>query len=75
MAGESPVDDEVRAMTERFDLDRELNAYLHARATSQAPDGLLRTALGQIEATSQRPGWLVLDRWLPAQATGPDSAR
>src|SRR6185436_10537582 len=24
----------------------------------------------QIEATSQRPGWLVLDRWLSAQATG-----
>ena len=56
-------------MTERLDLDRELNAYLHARATSRAPDGLLVAALGQVEATSQRPGWLVLDRWLSAQTT------
>ncbi len=56
-------------MTERFDLDRELDAYLQARATSHAPDGLLGTALGQVEATSQRPGWLVPDRWLSAQAT------
>ena len=66
---EVPVDDEVPAMTERIDLDRELSAYLEARATSQAPDGLLGTALGQIGATSQRPGWLVPDRWLSAQAT------
>ena len=46
-------------MTGRNDLDRELSGYLHGRATSQAPDGLLDAALGQIGATRQRPGWLV----------------
>jgi Tol biopolymer transport system component len=56
-------------MTERNDLDRELGAYLEARATSQAPDGLLKDALEQIGTTRQRPGWLVPDRWFPAQAT------
>ena len=56
-------------MTGRYDLDRELGAYLEARATSQAPDGLLDAALGQIGATKRRPGWLVRDRWLAAQTT------
>jgi hypothetical protein len=56
-------------MTGRNDLDRELSAYLRARATSQAPDGLLRDALAQIGPTRQRPGWFVPDRWIPAQAT------
>ena len=56
-------------MTGRSDLDRTLSAYLEARATSRAPAGLLGTALGQIEATNQRSGWLVPDRWLSAAAT------
>ena len=56
-------------MTDRFDLDRQLGVYLHERATSQAPDGLLAVALGQIGATRQRPGWLVPERWFSAQAT------
>jgi dipeptidyl aminopeptidase/acylaminoacyl peptidase len=56
-------------MTGRYDLDRELSAYLGARATSQAPDGLLEGALAQIGVTRQRPGWLVVDRWFSAQAT------
>jgi TolB protein len=56
-------------MTGRSDLDRELGMYLHERATSQAPDGLLDATLGQIGATGQRPGWLVPDRWFPAQTT------
>ena len=58
------------AMNERHDLDRELGTYLDGRATSQAPDGLLDAALGQIGATRQRPGWLVPERWFSAQATG-----
>ena len=56
-------------MTERNDLDRELGVYLEARATNQAPEGLLKDALGQIGTTRQRPGWLIPDRWFPAQAT------
>jgi dipeptidyl aminopeptidase/acylaminoacyl peptidase len=57
-------------MTGRSDLDLELGAYLDTRATSGAPDGLMDATLGQIAATRQRPGWLVVDRWLPAQGTG-----
>jgi TolB protein len=50
-------------MTGRNHFDRDLGAYLQARATGRAPDGLLDAALGQIGATSQRPGWLIPDRW------------
>ena len=56
-------------MTGRHNLDRELGMYLHERATSQAPDGLLAVTLGQIGATRQRPGWLVPERWFSPQAT------
>jgi Tol biopolymer transport system component len=52
-----------------YDLDRELGTYLEGRATSHAPDGLLDVSLGQVGATSQRPGWSVPDRWFSARTT------
>lgn len=52
------------------DLDRELGSWLDARATSNPPEGLLERSLARVDDTRQRPGWLVIDRWL-----SPRSAR
>ena len=43
--------------------------YLEGQATSGAPDGLLEAALQEIDATNQRPGWLVPDRWFTPHTT------
>ena len=57
-------------MTGRRDLDRELTAYLEARSTNRAPDGLLEAALTRSDRTRQRPGWLILEHWLSPRSTG-----
>jgi len=51
-------------MTERTSLDRELTTYLEGRSTNRAPAGLLETALTRVEATPQRPAWLLVGRRL-----------
>jgi Tol biopolymer transport system component len=52
-------------MTADHDLDRQLGAWFHERATSSVPDGLLERSLERIDATRQRPSWatLRLVRW------------
>ena len=57
-------------MTGRSDLDRAMTAYFEGRATNQPPDGLLDTALARVDATRQRPAWLVPNRWLPFDRSG-----
>ena len=66
-------------MTERMSLDRELTAYLEGRSTNRATAGLLETSLARVDATRQRPAWLLVGRRLAAQRpyfwTPPVSAR
>ncbi len=50
-------------MTATHDLDRQLGAWLEERATSTPPDGLLERSLARVDATRQRPGWLIRDGW------------
>jgi TolB protein len=57
-------------MTGRSDLDRAMTAYFEGRTTSQPPDGLFETAMTQVEATRQRPAWLIPNRWLPVDRSG-----
>lgn len=54
-------------MTVRSDLDRELAAYLEARQTSRAPDGLREAVLAELATTKQRPAWMTRERWLRAE--------
>jgi Tol biopolymer transport system component len=49
-------------MTAERDLDRQLTSWFDAIATASAPDGLLERSLERVDATLQRPGWLVRDR-------------
>ena len=56
-------------MTGRRDFDREMTAYLEARSTNRAPDGLLDAAMTRVDRTRQRPGWLIAERWLPMRVT------
>jgi Tol biopolymer transport system component len=46
-------------MTSTRDLDRQLGSWFEARATTTEPDGLLERSLARVDATRQRPGWLV----------------
>jgi hypothetical protein len=46
-------------MTTDRDLDRQLAGWLDERATSVTPDGLLARSLARVDATRQRPGWLI----------------
>jgi Tol biopolymer transport system component len=66
-------------MTERRDLDRELTAYLEGRSTNRAPAGLLEATLTRVDATRQRPAWLLVGRRLadrmPRPALPPVSSR
>jgi TolB protein len=54
-------------MTDPFDLDRELAAYIEGRLTSRPPDGLLAGVLAAVAVKPQRPAWRVVDRWLPSR--------
>jgi TolB protein len=56
-------------MTGQSDFDREMTAYLEARSTSRAPEGLLDSVLARVDTTRQQPGWLILARWLPGGVT------
>lgn len=56
-------------MTGRTDLDRDLAAYLGARETSRAPDGLGDAVRAAIATTPQRPAWRVPERWLAGRLT------
>jgi hypothetical protein len=49
-------------MTSDRDLDRQLAGWLDERATSITPDGLLARSLARVDATRQRPGWLIGNR-------------
>lgn len=46
-------------MTATRDLDRQLSSWFESRATTAAPEGLLERSLARVDATRQRPGWLV----------------
>jgi photosystem II stability/assembly factor-like uncharacterized protein len=45
------------------DLDRQLVTWFEGRATSAAPEGLLERSLDRVDATRQRPGWIVPGYW------------
>jgi hypothetical protein len=49
-------------MTAERDFDRLIATWLDGRSTLQVPEGLLDRSLAQVDATRQRPGWLVRDR-------------
>jgi hypothetical protein len=51
------------------DLERQLGAYLDERTTSTPPDGLIERSLAQVDATRQRPGWLIREGWRPSGYT------
>ena len=58
-------------MTTERDLDWRLASWLDDAATPTVPDTLLARSLARVEATRQRPGWLVRDRGRsPGAATG-----
>ncbi len=48
-------------------FDRLITTWLDELAPMREPDGLLETVTGQIERTRRRPGWALLERWLPMQ--------
>jgi hypothetical protein len=54
-------------MTNDRDLSMQLETWLDDRATSVVPDGLLARSLARVEATRQRPRWLVATT-LPTQS-------
>jgi Tol biopolymer transport system component len=56
-------------MTADRALDQQLGAWFDERSTTTAPDGLLERSLARANATPQRPGWLVTDRWRSLRAT------
>ena len=49
-------------MTADRDLDRQLASWLDEQATQRVPDGLLERGLKRVDATRQRPGWIVTDQ-------------
>lgn len=55
-------------MTTELDLDWRLASWLDDVATPTVPDTLLARSLARVEATRQRPGWLVRDRGRPQGA-------
>jgi len=57
-------------MTAVRDLDRQLAGWLDERATSITPDGLLARSLARVDATRQRPRWVVGDRLPSGSAWG-----
>ena len=57
-------------MTADLDFDRQLASWFDERATLSTPDDLLERSLGRVEATQQRPGWLVRDRGRSPRAVG-----
>ena len=63
-------------MTANRDVDRELGQWLDELSTTSVPDGLLNRSLARVDATQQRPGWLVRDRGRSPRALGgPATAR
>jgi len=57
-------------MTTNRDFDRQLGSWFEELATPSAPDGLLARSIERVDATRQRPGWLVRDRGRSPRATG-----
>jgi hypothetical protein len=57
-------------MTADRDFDRRLGPWFDWRATARVPDGLLERSLERVDATRQRPGWLVRDRGRSPQTIG-----
>jgi Tol biopolymer transport system component len=51
------------------DFNRQLTAWLDAEAPSQAPASILQEALDRAADVTQRPVWLLPERWIPMQAT------
>ena len=62
-------------MTVDRDFDRQLSAWFEELATESVPNGLLKRSLGRVDATRQRPGWLVRNRGRSPRATGRDPGR
>ena len=52
-------------MTATNDIDRVLEGWFRADAPVSAPSDLVGAIAGATAATRRRPGWLVMDRWLP----------
>ena len=59
-------------MTATHDVDRLLATWFAADAAETAPAGLVEAIAGATATTRRRPGWLSLDRWLPALPQAPD---
>ena len=53
-------------MTATHDVDRLLATWFAADAVETAPAGLVEAIATATATTRRRPGWLSLDRWLPA---------
>jgi TolB protein len=52
-----------------MDIDREMAAYFEARSSDRIPEGLRNAVLARVDATPQRPGWLIRERWLGVSTT------
>src|SRR4051794_24992550 len=56
-------------MNRNYDFDRQMTAWLTDEAPPKAPTGVLDGALDRATTVSQRPSWLLPERWIPMQAT------
>jgi len=56
-------------MNPTYDFDRQLTAWLTDEAPPKAPMGVLDGALVRATSVSQRPAWLLPERWIPMQTT------
>ena len=56
-------------MNRTYDFDRQLAAWLTDEAPPKAPASVLDGALDRAAAVSQRPAWLLPERWIPMQTT------
>jgi Tol biopolymer transport system component len=50
-------------MSGRFDVDRQLTAWLADERPSSVPDGLLESVIREVAVTPRRHGWRIADRW------------
>ena len=62
-------------MTATHDVDRLLATWFAADAVESAPAGLVEAIARATATTRRRPGWLSLDRWLPALPQPPLAVR
>ena len=62
-------------MTATHDVDRLLATWFAADAVETAPTGLVEAVAQATATTRRRPGWLSLDRWLPALPQPPLAVR